>query len=262
MVDDKIVYYLDDLVFNNFINKMSNNKLNVTSYKNNYIKGTINVIDNNTLFTSIPYDDGWNIYVDGKKQESIKLYDTFLGVELDSGNHSIEFKYYPKGLNLGLIISFISMIMFGLYIKFEKKIIKFIMSIYNKFEEIIDYLIIGALTTIISIITYFIFARICNINYMISNIISWIISILFAYVTNKTIVFKSEVKEKKQLLKEIYLFIKYRLLSLIIDVLMMYLFVSVMNIDDMISKVIVQIIVIVLNYIFSKLFVFRKSSTN
>lgn len=134
---------------------------------------------------------------------------------------------------------------------------KFI-KIYKKYEEIINYLIMGVLTTLVSIVSYFILAKVFGINYLISNIISWIISVAFAYVTNKIFVFKNEVKEKKQVLIQIYQFVKYRLLSLIIDILLMYVFVELIKMDDMIAKVINQVIVIVLNYVFSKLFVFKK----
>lgn len=133
---------------------------------------------------------------------------------------------------------------------------KFI-KIYKKYEEIINYLIMGVLTTLVSIVSYFILAKVFGINYLISNIISWIISVAFAYVTNKIFVFKNEVKEKKQVLIQIYQFVKYRLLSLIIDILLMYVFVELIKMDDMIAKVINQVIVIVLNYVFSKLFVFK-----
>ena len=130
--------------------------------------------------------------------------------------------------------------------------------LYKKYEEIINYLIMGVLTTLVSIVSYFIFAKVVGINYLVSNIISWIISVAFAYITNKIFVFKNNVKEKKQVFIQIYQFVKFRLLSLVIDVLLMYLFVEIIKMDDMVAKVINQVIVIVLNYVFSKLFVFKK----
>lgn len=130
--------------------------------------------------------------------------------------------------------------------------------LYKKYEEIINYLIVGGLTTLVSIIVYACFTKIFHVNYMISNVISWIISVLFAYITNKQIVFKSKCNNKKEIIKEIYQFFKYRILSFIIDTLLMYFFVKLIEINDMTSKIIVQIIVIILNYVFSKLFVFKK----
>ena len=132
------------------------------------------------------------------------------------------------------------------------------LKLYKKYEEIINYLIVGVLTTLVSIGTYGLFAKIIGINYLISNIISWVVSVAFAYITNKIFVFKNKEKEKKQVFIQIYQFVKYRLFSLIIDILLMYAFVELVKIDDMISKIIVHVIVIVLNYVFSKIFVFKK----
>lgn len=133
---------------------------------------------------------------------------------------------------------------------------KKIISLYKKYEEIINYLIVGGLTTLVSIVIYALCTKCFHINYMISNVISWIISVLFAYITNRIFVFKSKSSD---ILLEIYQFFKYRIFSFLIDVLFMYILVELINVDDMISKIIVQVIVIVLNYVFSKLFVFKKS---
>ena len=134
---------------------------------------------------------------------------------------------------------------------------KKIVDLYKKYSEIIMYLVFGVLTTIVSIGVYALFTKCFNVNYMISNVISWIISVLFAYITNRIFVFKSKSND---ILIEIYQFYKYRIYSFLIDLFLMYLFVELINIDDMIAKIIVQVVVIVLNYIFSKVFVFKKES--
>lgn len=133
---------------------------------------------------------------------------------------------------------------------------KKIISLYKKYEEIINYLIVGGLTTLVSIVVYALCTKCFHINYMISNVISWIVSVSFAYITNRIFVFKSKSDD---IILEIYQFFKYRIFSFLIDVLFMYILVELINVDDMISKIIVQVIVIVLNYVFSKLFVFKKS---
>lgn len=134
---------------------------------------------------------------------------------------------------------------------------KKIVGLYKKYEEIINYLIVGGMTTLVSISIYALFTKCFHVNYMIANVISWIISVLFAYITNRVFVFKSK---SENIVLEIYQFFKYRIFSFIIEILLMYIFVELINIDDMISKVIVQVIVIILNYVFSKLFVFKKES--
>ena len=133
-------------------------------------------------------------------------------------------------------------------------------NLYNKNKEIINYLIIGVLTTIVSLVSYYLLTitildPLNVIELQIANIISWILSVLFAYVTNRKYVFASKNKNIK---KEISKFVSSRLTTLFIDMLLMALFVSILNFNDKVIKLIVQIIVIVLNYIFSKLFVFKE----
>ena len=130
-----------------------------------------------------------------------------------------------------------------------------ISNLYNKYKEIINYLIFGVLTTIVSILSYALFTRIFHIDIYISSVLSWIIAVTFAFITNRIFVFNSK---ERNIILELIKFYLSRLASLGIELLLMYLFVKIFNINDMISKIIVQGIVIVLNYIFSKIFVFKK----
>ena len=132
-------------------------------------------------------------------------------------------------------------------------------NLYKKYDEIIKYLIFGVLTTIISLFTYYLLvATILSPNnkleLQIANIISWIISVTFAYITNKKYVFKST---NKPIIKEISEFYTGRLFSLLVDMILMYIFVSIINLNDKLIKLIIQIIIIILNYIISKLIIFK-----
>lgn len=127
-------------------------------------------------------------------------------------------------------------------------------SLYKKYEEIVNYLVFGVLTTIVSILSYALFTRVLNVNYFISNILSWILSVTFAFITNKIYVFKS----KNNLFYQAIKFYLSRITSLIIELIIMYLLVDILSFNDLISKIFVQFIVIVLNYIFSKVFVFKR----
>ena len=129
-----------------------------------------------------------------------------------------------------------------------------IFNLYKKYEEVIKYLIFGVLTTFVSIASYALFTRLAHIDIYVSNVLSWIVAVTFAFITNKIYVFKSSGKA----FNEVFKFYTSRLVSLGIELIMMYILVNVIHINDMISKVIVQFIVIVLNYIFSKIFVFKK----
>lgn len=129
--------------------------------------------------------------------------------------------------------------------------------IYKKYKEIINYLIFGGLTTLVSIGTYALFTIVFNIDYLVSNVLSWIIAVLFAFITNKLFVFASKSRSKKQVSKEIVSFFFFRIVSLGIQMIIMYVFVDLLSINDLITKVIAQVIVILSNYIFSKVFVFK-----
>lgn len=129
----------------------------------------------------------------------------------------------------------------------------------KKYGEIIRYLIIGVLTTIISLIIYYgltltILDAKVPIELQIANVASWIGAVTFAYFTNKYYVFKDNRKDKTGIIK----FFSSRIITLLLDMLLMYILVTKLGFNDKIIKIIVQIVVIVGNYVLSKFFVFKK----
>lgn len=133
--------------------------------------------------------------------------------------------------------------------------------IYKKYEELINYLIIGILTTAVSLATYYLLTlTILDANnkvyLQIANIISWLASVTFAYFTNRKYVFK--VKNKCNI-KECLNFYISRISTLLIDMIIMYIFVSRLKFDNKIVKLVAQIVIIILNYILSKFIVFKSS---
>lgn len=124
--------------------------------------------------------------------------------------------------------------------------------------QTILYVIFGMLTTIVNLISYYFFSNIMSINYLISNMISWIISVLFAYITNKFYVFNSKDTSKDIIIKEFIKFVNCRLTSGIIEMILLFLLVDMLAVNDIISKLVIGVIVVILNFIFSKLFVFKK----
>ena len=91
--------------------------------------------------------------------------------------------------------------------------------LYKKYQEIINYLIAGGLTVLVTILSYAFFTKILNIYYIVSNVLSWIVAVIFAYVVNRKFVFKSKSIKKEQI-KEITNFLIGRLLSLLVDTLL------------------------------------------
>lgn len=141
-----------------------------------------------------------------------------------------------------------------------KKLWNGIWNIYHKNEEIWNYLIVGGLTTIVSLLSYYLCVlTILNPNnaleLQIANIISWICAVTFAYFANRIYVFKST---NKNITKEAFNFVSSRILTLLLDMLSMFIIVSIFHINDKIGKIISQVLVMIGNYIISKLYVFKK----
>lgn len=128
----------------------------------------------------------------------------------------------------------------------------------KKYEELIMYIIVGVCTMIVSLVSYFIMANTLQMYYQAANIISWVLTVAFAYVTNKKYVFKSPYTSVQATTKELVSFVSSRVASLLVEILSMFFFVQVCQIDDNIVKLMNQVLVTVLNYIFSKFWVFRK----
>lgn len=129
---------------------------------------------------------------------------------------------------------------------------------FGKYKEIINYLIFGILTTAVNIGTYYILNDCLNINYLISNIVAWISSVLFAYITNRKYVFNSTNNSKKDIAKEISSFFGARLTTGFLDMLFMYLTINFNLLPNLIAKVIANVFVIIANYVLSKFVVFKK----
>ena len=139
----------------------------------------------------------------------------------------------------------------------EKIHLKKLADWYRKHQEGMRYLIFGALTTLVNILAYSILYYALHINNATSNAIAWIIGATFAYITNKLYVFNSKVNSKKELLKEIVYFYGCRLLTLAVDEGSMILTVDKFGWNALLMKIIANIIVIILNFVFSKILIFK-----
>ena len=132
-----------------------------------------------------------------------------------------------------------------------------IKALFNKYRELILYLFFGGCTTLVNIISYFICSRI-GIRTSVSTIIAWVLSVLFAYFTNRVWVFQSTASGVGAIIREMGSFFGCRLLSGVIDMAIMFLCVSLLGLPDKPIKILANVVVIILNYLFSKLFVFKK----
>ena len=133
-------------------------------------------------------------------------------------------------------------------------------NLYHKYEEIINYLFFGVLTTIVSLLVYYglVFTILdpkSPLQLQISNILSWCAGVLFAYFTNRRFVFKSNSENK---VKEFITFTSARIITLLLDMFIMFIFVTVLKGNDKIFKLVSQALVVIGNYILSKLVVFKR----
>lgn len=125
-------------------------------------------------------------------------------------------------------------------------------------RETISYLVFGVLTTIINYVSY----EACKwlgIHYTVATVIAWVLAVAFAYITNKLFVFESKSFDKAVLIKEITAFVSCRIFSGLCDLGFMVLAVEIIGINDSIAKLVANVFVVVINYIFSKLFIFKKN---
>lgn len=129
---------------------------------------------------------------------------------------------------------------------------------YKKYKEILLYLFFGGLTSVVSIGSYAYFDVVMGMNPLIANIISWILAVTFAYITNKIWVFQVEIHGKKALLQQMFSFYTGRLLTLGIEEAILLIFITKLGFNSIAVKVVAQVVVIVSNYIISKCFVFRE----
>ena len=141
-----------------------------------------------------------------------------------------------------------------------KDIIKKYNDKYNLYE-IMAYLVVGVLTTLVNLVIYYL----CTTTFLdpknglelqIANIIAWVVAVIFAYFTNRKYVFKSK---RKDMIKEGTEFCLARVVTLLLECLTMFIMVTMLHINDKVSKLVTQVIIVIGNYIISKFFVFKKN---
>ena len=140
----------------------------------------------------------------------------------------------------------------------ELPILRIFNPFYKKYKELLLYLFFGGLSFIVSIATYALFNVGMNINELIANVLSWIIKVMFAFLTNRVWVFQSTTNGVAEFVKQMLVFYSGRVITLVVEEVILLVFITWLGFNSMLIKVIAQVIVILLNYVISKLVVFRK----
>ena len=133
-----------------------------------------------------------------------------------------------------------------------------IINLIKKHKSFIAYGVFGVFTTIVNIVTYNFCYNNLGISNTLSNIAAWILAVTFAYLTNKVWVFDSKSWKWEVLKREVLAFISCRLATGILDIVIMFVCVDILGLHALMMKIISNVLVIILNYIFSKLVIFKK----
>ncbi|BAP85208.1 membrane protein [Paucilactobacillus hokkaidonensis JCM 18461] len=131
------------------------------------------------------------------------------------------------------------------------------LALFKKYQSMIAYIFFGGVTTLVNIGVFAVLDKM-NWNYQLANVIAWFLSVLVAYLTNKVWVFSSHYTTFKAFIIEFVEFYFFRALTLIIDVIIMYIGISMLGWNAILVKVIDNVIVIIVNYVFSKWYIFKK----
>ena len=129
---------------------------------------------------------------------------------------------------------------------------------YAPFRDVIPYLFFGVCTTLVNMAAYWLAAYPLGLSVPVSTVIAWVLAVLFAYVTNRRWVFHSEARTTSEILREMASFFSCRLATGLLDLGCMFLFVDVLHWNDLLIKALDNVLVVVLNYVASKLLIFRK----
>ena len=133
-----------------------------------------------------------------------------------------------------------------------------IRSLITKYWDILTYLVFGVLTTVVNYIVYLPVYNILGLSAALSNAIAWVVAVAFAYLTNKPFVFKSHDWSRQTVIPELTKFVSCRVASGAMETVILLLTVDILGWNGNIWKLVTQVMVVVLNYVFSKLIVFRK----
>lgn len=153
------------------------------------------------------------------------------------------------------------------------KKIKMIKTLFIKYKELITYVIFGVLTTLVNFFAFWLFTKIFGEElYLVNNAIAWVVGVIFAYITNKLFVFESKSWNLKVITKEITGFLGARIFSFLVEEGGMFLFITVLGLGEksltilsftitgqFIVKILLAVIVVIINYVFSKFFIFKSS---
>lgn len=133
-----------------------------------------------------------------------------------------------------------------------------LINIIQKYTSIVLYAVFGVLSTIVNIASYWFLAHIGGVGTILSTVLAWILTVCFVYVTNRKWVFHSTASTASEYIKEIISFFSCRIATGVVDWVCMFVFVTVLSFNDVLIKTLANVLVIILNYVASKLIIFKQ----
>ena len=141
----------------------------------------------------------------------------------------------------------------GLHVEKLKRIWRFLTA-----PEMLLYILFGVLTTAVNVLSFGLLRDVLQWRLLTANTAAWVLSVAFAFITNKLFVFRSKSFAPDLVFRELVSFVGARLFSLAVDTAGMWLLADVLSWNDWLAKILMNVIVVVINYVFSKLFIFKK----
>jgi len=135
-------------------------------------------------------------------------------------------------------------------------------TLFQKYKELILYIVFGVLTTLVNLVAYVVCTRLFSIHEVAATAIGWFLSVLFAFVTNKKWVFEDRETTWQAVLKQGVSFFAARGATGLMDMAIIFLFVTLWGMPDIVIKIVSNVLVIVINYVLSKLLIFRKKRSD
>ena len=133
-----------------------------------------------------------------------------------------------------------------------------LIELFRKYQDVISYLFFGGLSTVVNIVSYAFFSHALGMPTVPASAASWFVTVIFVYVTNRVWVFHSQAEGAAEIAREFIYFMVCRLATGVLDVAIMWLSVDILGLNDIVMKVVSNVIVIVLNYVASKLIIFKQ----
>lgn len=140
----------------------------------------------------------------------------------------------------------------------ELPVLRIFQPLYVRYKSVLLYLFFGVLATAVDLIVFFACGSVFSVNELIANVIAWCIAVIFAYFTNRVWVFQARTQNVKETFRQFFSFVGGRVFSLGVEEAILAVFVTWLGFSEFWVKLAAQVVVVILNYIISKLIVFRK----